>query len=256
MSRKKKSIPKTLFIVFLIIVAVANVIYYITYFFYHPSHVTYPAFGIEMPQNYFLHGIDVSRYQQVINWKDVKDMEVKNIKIGFVFIKATEGVDKVDEQFRRNWQQAEKQNIPKGAYHYLIAGKSGKLQADNFMEIVKLKKGDLPPVLDIEEANGRSVIEVRKNIWDWLKNVESVYDVKPIIYTHLSFYNTYLKGVFDDYPFWIAHYLQPDKPGINRKWIFWQHSESGHVNGIKSNVDFNVFSGDSTVFKDLLIKQP
>lgn len=254
MSRKKYSIPRTLFIVFLIIVAIGNIIYYVTSFLTKAPHIKYPAFGIQIPPNYLLHGIDVSRYQQVINWNDVKEMQVKEIKIGFAFIKATEGTDKIDAQFRRNWVNAEKENIPKGAYHYFIAGKSGNAQAENFIEMVKLKKGDLPPVLDIEETYGSSAPDLQKNIQQWLEKVEKEYKVTPIIYTNINFYNTFLKDSFDRYPVWIAHYLQPDKPRIDRKWAFWQHNEKGRVNGIKVPVDFNVFAGDSMEFKKLLIQ--
>ena len=123
MKRKKYSVSKTLFRVFLAIIGIANLIYFASYFFTKPPHIVYPAFGIEIPPNYQIHGIDVSRYQQIINWEDVKEMQVKNIKIGFAFIKATEGTDRVDPQFRRNWLNAEKENIPKGAYHYFIADK-------------------------------------------------------------------------------------------------------------------------------------
>lgn len=252
--KKKHSITRTLWIVVLVIIAVANVIYYTTTFFTKPPHIKYPAFEIDIPPGYAIHGIDVSRYQKVINWADVKDMEVKNIRIGFAFIKATEGRDLVDPQFSRNWLNASKEDIPKGAYHYFIAGKSGKEQAENFIEIVRLKKGDLPPVLDIEESSGVSPASLRTGLAEWLKRAEEEYNVKPVIYTNINFYNTYLKGSFEDYPVWIAHYFQPRKPRINRKWTFWQHSESGRVDGIKTMVDFNVFSGDSSAFKRLLIK--
>jgi lysozyme len=230
------------------------VVYYASSLFTITPHIVYPAFGIEIPKNYLLHGIDVSRYQKVINWRDVKDMEVENIKIGFAFIKATEGVDKVDARFRRNWLEAEREMIPKGAYHYFISGKSGKAQATNFIEIVKLKRGDLPPVLDIEESRGIPVTDLHTDLQEWLQMVEAQFMVRPIIYTNIYFYNKFLKGSFDEYPIWIAHYLQPDKPRLDIKWAFWQHSESGHVNGIKTTVDFNVFSGDSTEFKNLLIQ--
>ena len=59
---------------------------------------------------------------------------------------------------------------------------------------------------------------------------------------------------FDDYPLWVAHYLRPSEPRINRDWHFWQHSERGRVNGISGKVDFNVFNGDSTDFAKLLMK--
>ncbi len=254
MKRKKRSLTIAIFRIFGAFIIIAIVVYFATSYFTRPPHIRYTAFGIDIPQNYLLHGIDVSRYQHVINWSDVKEMEIENIRIGFAFIKATEGLNKVDPQFRRNWLQAEKEDITKGAYHYFIAGKSGKAQAENFIEIVKLKKGDLPPALDIENTYGESLISMQQKIKDWLQKVEAYYKVKPIIYTNISFYNNYLRGSFDQYPLWIAHYLQPGKPRIDIKWAFWQHSERGYVNGIKNMVDFNVFSGDSAEFKNLLIK--
>jgi lysozyme len=253
-AKKKYSIPRTLFIVLLVIIGVANVIYYVTHYLTRPPHIKYPAFGIDIPPDYLIHGIDVSRYQHTINWDDVKEMQVKDIKIGFAFIKATEGTDRIDEQFERNWAAAAEAGIPKGAYHFFIAGRSGKAQAKNFTQMVKLKKGDLPPVLDIEETYNVPPEKIESELAEWLEQVEEYYHVKPIIYTNIGFYNTYLKTNFDQYPIWIAHYLQPNKPRIDHQWLFWQHSEKGRVNGIKVPVDFNVFAGDSIAFQKLLIQ--
>lgn len=217
-------------------------------------HIFYPGFEISIPSGYRIHGIDVSRYQQVINWEEVKQMESKGIKIGFAFIKATEGMTKVDNQFRRNWQGAEKNNIPKGAYHFYVPGRNAQKQAANFMQMVNLSAGDLPPVLDIERAGRLKEEQIRKDAKVWLEAVEKKYDITPIIYTNISFYEKHFAKGFEKYPIWIAHYLQPDKPRTNRKWNFWQHSETGRVNGIKGMVDFNVFSGDSSDFRKLLLK--
>lgn len=254
MARKKKSLFKPLLKILFAFAILAFTFYTLINLFSKPPRIKYPAFGINIPPGYPIHGIDVSHYQKIIDWGDVKEMQVKNIKIGFVFIKATEGIGKVDDQFRRNWLNAEEEEIIKGAYHFFIAGRSGKLQAQNFIEIVKLKTGDLPPVLDVEQAYGTNATDIKKGIKDWLNEIENHYGIKPIIYTNIDFYNNYLKGAFDDYPFWIAHYLQPEKPRIERNWLFWQHSENGHVNGIRTQVDFNVFSGDSSDFKNLLIE--
>jgi lysozyme len=254
-ARKKKRASSTyLFKIFFWLLITCVAIYYTVNFFITPADVFYPGFQIPMPPGYTIHGIDVSRYQRTVNWKEVKDMEDGDAKIGFAFIKATEGIGKVDGQFRRNWLKAEEQNICKGAYHFFIAGKSGKKQAGNFIEIVNLKKGDLPPVLDIEQAYGVSATELKNEIQEWLLTIEIQYGIKPIIYTNIDFYKNYLQNDFDDYPIWIAHYLQPEKPRIERRWTFWQHNESGRVNGIKTPVDFNVFSGDSLEFNNFLIK--
>lgn len=254
MARKRKNyLLKTLIRVVFVITGISFFAYYVIAYFNNPPHVKYPAFGIDVPPGYLIHGIDVSRYQHVINWEDVKEMQVKDIKIGFAFIKATEGRDMVDEQFSRNWLGAEEAGITKGAYHFFVAGKSGKAQANNFMEIAKLKSGDLPPVLDAEQSNNVAQEKLNQEINEWLQTVENFYHSKPIIYTNVDFYNKYLKGYFDDYPIWIAHYLEPNKPRIDHQWIFWQHNENGRVNGIKTPVDFNVFAGDSTDFQNLLL---
>ena len=207
-----------------------------------------------MPVNYEMHGIDISRHQNNVNWAEVKAMQVKKIKIGFAFIKATEGLGRVDNEFRYNWPNAKKAGIPRGAYHYFIASKSGKAQAENFIETVKLEKGDMPPVLDVEETFGVNNADLQQRVTDWLTMVEKYYKVKPIIYTGVNFYENILTDRFDNYPLWIAHYLVQNKPRIKRDWLFWQHNEKGRVNGINAFVDFNAFNGDSADFKKLLIK--
>jgi len=252
--KKKQSSSGYLFKIFFWLVLTCIAAYYAVNFFIASPDVFYPGFQIGMPPGYQIHGIDVSRYQRTVNWKQVKDMRDGDVKIGFVFIKATEGIGSVDDQFRRNWLNAEEQDICKGAYHFFIAGKSGKKQAANFIEMVNLKKGDLPPVLDIEQAYGVPATELKKEVEEWLLAIEKQYGIKPVIYTNIDFYKNYLQNDFSDYPIWIAHYLQPEKPRIERNWSFWQHNENGRVNGIKTQVDFDVFSGDSLDFKNFLIR--
>lgn len=252
--RSKKRKTKSWIIVTIVLASFAVAFYLLDRIYNPPSFVHYPAFGIDMPVKYAIHGIDVSRYQKTIGWKLVKEMEVENIKLGFAFMKATEGITRQDPQFKRNWKQARKAGMPRGAYHFFIASKSGKAQAENFIDNVKLETGDLPPVLDIEQVNGASVTDLQQRVADWLNMVEKKYKVKPIIYTNVVFYETFLKGRFDNYPLWVAHYFVKDKPRIKRNWHFWQHSEKGRANGIDAYVDFNVFNGDSADFKKLLIR--
>jgi lysozyme len=253
-ARKKKRSSHSFFKIFLWLCLIIITLYYAVQFFNSPPSIFYPGFQIDIPPGYEIHGIDVSKYQNNINWKEVKNMEEKGIKIGFVFIKATEGTSIVDAQFRRNWIEADEQNIPKGAYHFFVSNRNAKKQADNFIQIVNLKKGDMPPVLDVEKSHGVSVAGMQKGVKTWLNAVENHYRVKPVIYTNIDFYERYFADGFEDYPLWIAHYLQPDKPRIEKNWLFWQHSEKGRVNGITTPVDFNVFYGDSADFNNFLIQ--
>ena len=213
------------------------------YLFGKKSVVRYSTFGIDMPVNYSIHGIDISHYQDDINWEEVKQMQIDNIKIGFCFIKATEGDERVDNRFETNWNKAKENNIPRGAYHFFDPEKSGAVQAQNFIKNVQIGKGDLPPVLDVEQLNGVSIVDLQQRVGEWLQLVEAHYKVKPLIYTGADFYKRNLMSKFDEYPLWVAHYFIKDKPRIHRSWVFWQHNDGGHVNGIDAYVDFNVFNG-------------
>jgi lysozyme len=254
LAKQKKSAVKALLFNILILVIVGSVTYWVSSYFNRPRFVRYPGFDINIPVNYSIHGIDISHHQGSIDWSEVKAMKVRNIKVGFTFIKATEGANTIDEAFRKNWFNAKEIGLPRGAYHFFVASKSGKVQAENFIQTVTIQKGDLPPVLDVELINGTSKADLQQRVKDWLVVVENKYNTKPIIYTNADFYENYLAGAFDDYPLWVAHYLVEDKPRIARNWLMWQHNEKGHVNGIDAFVDFNVFNGDSADFKNLLIK--
>jgi len=256
LTRKQKKFFRRLLSVLAIlaILSVGSVFVYRKLSYRKIRFTRYPEFGINMPENYSIHGIDVSRYQSTIAWDAVRDMQVRNIRLGFAFIKATEGIGNTDPQFRRNWKRSQDAGICRGAYHFFIASKDGKMQAENFIKQVDLQPGDLPPVLDIEQMNGATTTQLRKEARKWLDVVEDYYHVKPMIYTNVDFYRRVLGSEFDGYPLWVAHYYQPEQPRISRGWEFWQHSDRGRVNGIRHSVDFNVFNGDSLAFRNILIR--
>ncbi len=213
----------------------------------------FPEFGISMPAHHPIHGIDVSRYQRYISWPAVSSMNVLGIKLGFCFIKATRGTGHTDPQFARNWKKSKQAGLVRGAYHYFISTQSGLEQANHFLRVTRFSPGDLPPVLDLEEAKGVTVAQLRQEALVWLATVEKATGIRPILYTSVGFYERYLGRVFDSYPLWVAHHYQPVQPSIRRSWTFWQHSDAGRVNGIEGPVDFNVFNGDSTAFRRILI---
>jgi lysozyme len=219
-----------------------------------PVKDTYSEFGIAIPGNYAIHGIDVSKYQQNVRWEAVKQMKVNDVQLGFAFIKATQGSDRTDNTYSLNWKQAKEAAIARGAYHFYNPAQNGRSQAKHFISTVKLESGDLPPVLDIESTKGVSAKKLKKELKTWLKEVEDHYKIKPIIYTNAGFYNNILGSDFDQYPLWVAHYNEVVQPAVKRNWLFWQHSDKGRVDGIAAAVDFNVFNGDSTAFKELLLK--
>lgn len=219
-----------------------------------PEYPAYRSYGIRIPKAYSIHGIDVSYYQGKIDWQKVKAMNEDDVQIRFAFIKATEGVMLVDRYFQRNWREAPKAGIICGAYHFFRPRKSGRWQAKFFLQTVDVEKGDLPPVVDVEELNGVSASKMRKELKEYISHIEKKTGVKPIIYTGSSFYKDYLHGYFDGYPLWIAHYNKAKLNVGKTKWHFWQHSDKAKVHGISYIVDFNVFNGDAVAFEELLVK--
>lgn len=224
----------------------------------HPTddqnYRTYESFNIKIPKKYSIHGIDVSYYQGKIDWRKVKAMKDDDVKVSFAFIKATEGILKVDPYFQRNWREAPKAGIKVGAYHFFRPQKSGLWQANFFLQTVSFESGDLPPVVDVEGLDGVSPEQMRKELNAFIIQVETKTKVRPIIYSGLKFYQNYLMGYYDGYPFWVAHYYQPELKLAKSSYKFWQHSDKARINGINHVVDFNAFNGDSLAFAKILIQ--
>lgn len=213
---------------------------------------------IAFPEGYTVYGIDVSHYQETINWELFCNQGlIRNNPVHFVFIKATQGIDKVDPTFAHNFQQARKYGFHRSAYHFFEPQVSAKAQAAFFIKNVTLEEGDLPPVLDVETApQGMSEQAFKWSVLEWLSLIEHHYQVKPILYTGYSFKMRYLNDVvFDHYPYWIAHY-GVDKVAYKGPWCFWQFSEKGQLPGIKGAVDLDVFNGTLEELKELTLQPP
>jgi lysozyme len=230
-----------------LIVALSGILVFflfIKYKEYKSSFIRYRTFGVRIPSHYEVYGIDVSHYQGFINWKTLKTMEVKGVKCHFAFIKATQGSMTLDPFYLQNKMASRNARVPAGYYHFFVASKDPETQAELFCRWVKPHSGDLAPVVDIEKEFGQSPEKIRKNLKIWLKKVEKAFGVKPIIYSNVGFYKRYLDGYFDEYPKWLAQYVTfKSEPAYSGSWQFWQFTEEANLNGIKGNVDFNVFKG-------------
>ncbi len=205
--------------------------------------------GWKVFQNrYAIRGIDVSHYQGEIKWEKVKKADV-----AFAFVKATEGISLVDAQYERNRAQTTEIKLPFGAYHFFRPSLSGKQQAKHFLKTYKPLKGDLPPVLDLEETDGQSAKKIRKEALAWLKAVEKSTGVKPIVYTLPHFASSYLNGALSEYPLWVVDlgWREPADSKGWKSWTFWQHKHTGRVSGIKGDVDLNYFNGNLVDFERL-----
>ena len=162
--------------------------------------------------------------------------------IEFVIIRSSMGDDRKDAKFQSNFREAKARGFMVGAYHYYDPNEKSELQAKNFLETVRLEKGDFIPIVDIENISKvQTMAQLKIGLQKWLDIVEKHYGVRPMIYTGFSFYLTYLADEFSEYPLWIAAYT-PSKRGhgVVLDSEIHQFTEKVRVSGIKGNkVDGN-----------------
>ncbi len=190
-------------------------------------------------------GIDVSHHQGKIDWKEVaKDKQIK-----FIYIKATQGTSIKDKNYEQNIKEARRQGLRCGSYHYLSCLTSVRSQFRNFQKVMRGHKQDLIPMIDIEHDGVRrwSKKQVQDSVALFAKLIERKYGKKPLIYSHVSFYNSHLSPRFNKYFLFLGRYssVRPSIKGVGRHNI-WQFSDCGKVRGIRGYVDLDRFmSGTS-----------
>ena len=198
------------------------------------------------PRRYAVHGIDAARFQKSIDWNTARRNGVN-----FAFIKATEGGDLLDIEFKNHWRGAARAGVARGAYHFYYFCTTPEVQAKWFIRNVP-RGGMLPPVLDMEWnpfsptcAKVRPpAAEVQDQMRRWLRIVEAHYGQRPIIYTTPRFYKENKLSGFNGYEFWLrATAKTPAEVYPGERWTFWQYSATGIIDGIAGEVDLNAFSG-------------
>lgn len=178
-------------------------------------------------------GIDVSKFQDTINWKQV----AKDKSIEFVYVKASEGASISDKMYRYNMAKARENGLLVGSYHVYSSRTTATEQFRNFKRTVGKTKQDLVPVLDIEAVHCNKLYMKRVDML--LDLMEKEYGVKPMIYTSEKLYYTHFDNKkYKRYHFFIANYKkEPSLP-----YTLWQYTQHGKQKGIAGFVDFSKFN--------------
>ncbi len=205
--------------------------------------------SMHMP-NKQLSGIDVSHYQGNINWHEV----ARTGTVHYVYVKATEGAQLVDNTFSTNINGARRAGLKVGIYHFYIPSVTPQQQFNNLRQNVSLRDMDLLPIIDIERRGRESLAVFQRNLKTFIQLVERHYGVKPVLYCSRDFYNKYLSGPFTNYKYMIARY-HPDVPELcdNAPFVMWQYSSTSYVRGIRGHVDRSCMM-DSYTVRDILIR--
>lgn len=187
-----------------------------------------------------VHGIDLSHYQGEVFWEAVGE----NTKTAYVYLKATEGGDRIDHKYERNIEMAHAYGLKVGSYHFYRPKTDQRVQLDNFLKQCLPEEQDLIPMVDIETTGGLSTEEFCDSLFKFLQLVEEAYRQKPLLYTYTNFYNKHLYGKIDDYQLMIAQYTDREPVlADDRDFTMWQYTCKGNIEGVDGYVDKSRFMG-------------
>lgn len=193
-------------------------------------------------------GVDVSRWQhpdgQAIAWD-----QVRTDGQSFAVIKASEGSTWTNEHLAEDASQAAASGMKVGTYHYARPAGDPRAQAQHYAaQYNQVGNHSLPPVLDLEVAEGKSPEQLSAWTHEFLNELQSLTGRTPMVYTYRYFWIEQMNNSqeFANYPLWLAAYQStaPQPVGGWDKLDMWQRSDAGRVNGIAGNVDLNLFNGD------------
>lgn len=199
------------------------------------------------PERYPIRGIDVSAHNGMMNLD-----AAAHDGIEFVFIKASEGGDFKDENFRINYEKARQAGLKTGAYHFFRFDTDGISQALNLVEAIGNRDLDLGIAIDVESAGNPEGIPERL-IQERLSSMVDYLILKGyrvMFYTNRQGYYDHVKNSFEGFPLWICSFSSTP---ISTEWTFWQYNHHGKVKGIKGEVDLNAYCGSRSEWLDFLV---
>ena len=195
-------------------------------------------------------GIDVSEFQDKIDWKKVKEDDVEFAYIRIGRRGATTGLLYEDERFEENYKGARDNGIRLGVYFFsqAVDEKEALEEAAWVIEHLKGKEVDLPIVYDCEEVfledekprlEGLDRKQLTDNTIAFVEEMKkNGYDV--MIYTYQYWADTYYEmDRISAYPIWFAQY-DTDSPSFEWPFMIWQYSNKGTISGIKGETDLNI----------------
>lgn len=187
-----------------------------------------------------IHGIDLSHYQGEVFWEHIGD----NSKMAYVYLKATEGGDRIDHMYERNIELAQLHGLKVGSYHFYRPKTEQRKQLENFTAQCLPGDQDLLPMIDIETTGGLPTDEFCDSLFAFLRIVEEAYRQKPLLYTYTNFYNKHLCGKLDGYQLMIAQYTDREPVlADERDFTMWQYTSKGSIKGVSGYIDKSRFMG-------------
>ena len=186
-------------------------------------------------------GIDVSFYQEDIDFEQVADSGIQ-----VVYIRSSLGGDYIDPKFEDNYAKASAAGLSIGFYHYVTARSisQAQYQAQFFVNTIQDKDFDCRLAMDFEDLQYLTDTEINAIGLAFIQTVEQLRGKKAVVYSDSYNAGYTFSGAITAYPLWVAEYGAAS-PSDNSNWSFWvgwQHSDTGRIPGISTNVDLDYFT--------------
>lgn len=184
-------------------------------------------------------GIDVSKHNGNINWKNVK----ASGKVEFAILRAGYGkvASQKDPQFDSYYSGAKSAGIPVGAYWYSYATTvaEAKQEAEVCIQCLKGKQFEYPIYFDLEES--KAFATGKKNCSAMVRAFCDALEAAGYwvgLYISRSPLQTYIEDdIKTRYALWVAEYAS--KLNYSGEVGMWQYSSKGSISGISGSVDLD-----------------
>lgn len=198
-------------------------------------------------------GADVSAHNGYMDFNLMK----KEGGIGFILIKATEGAQWQDKMFRHNFRRARQAGMKVGAYHFFRFDVDPELQALNVIATLRGHEPDMPLAIDVEEWTNPSGISPDTIASRVVAMSECLRrrGINTMLYSNKKGYSRIISRIPNqhDIDLWLCS-LSSDVPG--HRFVLWQYSHRGRLEGVDGKIDLNVFAGDSAGWRTWLSENP
>ena len=231
-----------LFLFFLFVGLLGSLVYYFRP--YTKNHVK-PGDPWELAKSYEVRGLDLSHWNGRVLYDGLDSLD-------FVFLKVSEGNDKVDDTFEQHYEAFRERDIPVGAYHFFRFDVDGKEQARHFIRQLDGCRLQLPLVIDVEQHGNRfeEHTKVRKRLHSFMLELKKHTKHQPIIYTNGDGYRDFIEEEFGNHTLWLSS-TNTWRPTM-MDCTFWQFNIDADLMAITHRADLNVFRGSREDWNEYL----
>ncbi len=201
---------------------------------------------MSLQTNQLKKGIDVSKWNETIDWEAVKEDGVEFAIIRCGYRGSLSGSLIIDPTYEENIRGAIAADIPVGVYFFTQAVNEVEAveEASMVINLIRRYDVDYPVFLDSESAggNGRAdklEAEERTRIHKAFLETIAAAGYATGIYGSANWLDGKVEmKELSGYHTWLAEYA--DIPSYDGYYHMWQYTSKGSIDGISTNVDLNL----------------